>query len=124
MKFSVLPLIFFAVLLNTGAQLLLKAGMNRIGHFDFVVSKLFTIGTQIFLNPFVLIGLCSYVVSVAVWLLVLSRVDVSFAYPMISLGYVFSAITAYYLFDETLSITRMAGIIIILCGVYLVARSA
>lgn len=123
MKITVFPLIFFAVILNTGAQLLLKAGMNRLGQFEFAFSKLINIGTQVMVNPFVLLGFLTYVISVLVWLLVLSRVEVSFAYPMISLGYVLNALTAYYLFGEALSISRMIGILIILCGVFLVARS-
>ncbi len=123
MKSSVMPLILFGVVLNTGAQLLLKAGVNRMGQFDFVWAKIVPLGLQIATNPYILIGLFSYVISVGTWLLVLSRVDVSYAYPMISLGYVLNAVTAYYLFDETLSISRMMGIFVILCGVYLVARS-
>jgi multidrug transporter EmrE-like cation transporter len=123
MKSAVFPLILLGVILNTGAQLLLKAGMNRIGHFEFALSKLFSISLQVAMNPYILMGLLGYVVSVVIWLLVLSRVDVSFAYPMISLGYVLNAVTAYYLFEESLSITRILGIVVILCGVYLVARS-
>jgi multidrug transporter EmrE-like cation transporter len=123
MKVVVLPLILLAVFLNTGAQLLLKAGMNRFGEFEFALPKLINIGTQLVLNPYIMLGFLTYVISVLVWLLVLSRVDVSFAYPMISLGYILNALTAYYLFGEALSLTRMVGILIILCGVYLVARS-
>ena len=57
------------------------------------------------------------------WLLVLSRVEVSFAYPLLSVGYIVNAIAAYYWFAEDLSITRMAGIAVIIAGVCLVARS-
>lgn len=123
MKISVFSLILFAVLLNTGAQLLLKAGMSSIGHFEFTLGKILHTGVQASVNPFILIGLSIYVMSFLVWLLVLSRVDVSLAYPMVSLGYVFNAITAHYLFDENLSMVRISGIVIILLGVYLVARS-
>ncbi len=123
MKLVVLPLILLAVFLNTGAQLLLKAGMNRFGQFEFAFSKLMNIGTQLMVNPYIMLGFLTYVISVLVWLLVLSRVDVSYAYPMISLGYILNALTAYYLFGETLSLMRMLGILVILCGVYLVARS-
>lgn len=123
MKTTVFPLILFAVMLNTGAQLLLKAGMENIGQFDFTLGRIFQAGLQVMFNPFIMIGMIIYVVSAGVWLLVLSRVDVSFAYPMVSLGYVLNAITAYYLFGESLTIARVSGILIILFGVYLVARS-
>lgn len=123
MTLALFPLIMLAVMLNAGAQLLLKAGVLRMGHFDFSFNNLFSIGIQLSSNPFILLGLSFYVISVAVWIMVLSRVDVSIAYPMVSLGYVVNAIAAMYLFGEHVSIMRMSGIFVILSGVYLVARS-
>lgn len=118
-----MPLIFLGVLLNTGAQLMLKAGVNRMGQLDFAWQRLFSFCFEVAMNPYILTGLLFYVISVVLWLLVLSRTEVSLAYPMISLGYVLNAVTAYYLFGESLTLSRMAGILIILCGVYLIARS-
>ena len=118
-----LPLIMLGVLRNAGAQLLLKAGMRRIGYFEFAWANFVPIGLQVGANPFVLAGLFAYVLSVAVWLLVLSRVEVGFAYPMLSVGYIVNAVAGYYLFQENLSLTRITGILIIIAGVYLVTRS-
>ena len=81
------------------------------------------IAIQVAGNIFILGGLFLYVVSVVVWLLVLSRVEVSFAYPMLSVGYIVNAVAGYYLFQENLSLTRITGILIIIAGVYLVTRS-
>lgn len=116
-------LILLGVLLNAGAQLLLKAGMSQIGHFEFSLANLIPIGTKVMLNPPILTGLFAYVMSVAVWLLVLSRVQVSYAYPMLSIGYIVNAIAAYFLFGEAMSIARVTGIFIIISGVYLVSQS-
>ena len=118
-----LPLILVGVLLNAAAQLALKAGMRRVGHFDFVLANAGPVAWQAATNPFVLLGLTLYVVSVAVWLLVLSCVDVSYAYPMLSVGYIVNAIAAYHLFGEDLSPARLGGIVVIVTGVWLVARS-
>jgi multidrug transporter EmrE-like cation transporter len=118
-----LPLIMLGVLLNAAAQLLLKQGMRDTGHFAFAWDQVIPIGAQIARNPYVLTGLTAYVVSVVVWLLVLSRVEVSYAYPLLSVGYIVNAIAAYYLFQEDLSLTRVSGILIITVGVYLVSRS-
>ena len=118
-----LPLIMLGVLLNAAAQLMLKEGMRRIGHFDFVWANMVPIGLQVAGNLFVLGGLVCYVISVAVWLLVLSRVEVSFAYPLLSVGYIVNAVAGYYLFQENLSLTRITGILIICVGVYFVTRS-
>jgi len=68
-------------------------------------------------------GLACYVVSVGVWLLGLSRVDVSIAYPMLSLGYIVNALAAWWLFGEAVTLQRAVGIGIIIVGVYVVARS-
>ncbi|MFZ2315144.1 MAG: EamA family transporter [Gammaproteobacteria bacterium] len=119
----VFALILLGVLLNASAQILLKAGMNNIGHFDFSMSNIWPIGLKVIGNLPIISGLTMYVASVLVWLLVLSRVQVSFAYPMLSIGYIVNAIAAYYLFGEPLTSVRMLGIFIIISGVYLVAQS-
>jgi len=118
-----LPLILLGVMLNAAAQLFLKEGMRRIGHFDFVWANIVPIGLQVGMNVFVLAGLTCYVVSVGVWLLVLSRVEVSFAYPLLSVGYIVNAVGGYYLFQESLSLPRISGIVVIMFGVYLITRS-
>ncbi len=123
MKLTVFSLLMLGVLLNASAQLLLKAGMNRIGEFEFHLTNVLPIGVQVATNLPILLGLAAYTISVLVWMMVLSRVDVSMAYPMVSLGYVVNAIAAYYLFAESLSALRVSGIFVILLGVFLVARS-
>jgi len=69
------------------------------------------------------LGLVCYAISVVVWILALSRVDVSIAYPMLSIGYVVNAVAAWQLFDEPMVPGRIIGIGIIIIGVYVLARS-
>jgi multidrug transporter EmrE-like cation transporter len=116
-------LVLTGVLLNAAAQLLLKAGTNAIGHFDFSLANAWPVGLRIAREPHILGGLLCYAVSVVVWIMALSRVEVSVAYPMLSLGYVVNAIAAYYLFGEAVGGMRLAGIGVIIVGVLLVARS-
>lgn len=118
-----LPLILLGVLLNAGAQLFLKEGMRRIGHFEFVWANILPVGAQVAGNLFILAGLACYVISVVIWLLVLSRVEVSYAYPLLSVGYIVNAAAGYYLFQENLSFMRVTGILIIVAGVYFVTKS-
>lgn len=117
-------LILCGVLLNAVAQIMLKSGMNQIGHFEFSMANAMPIGLKVMGNFPIISGLFMYVMSVVVWLLVLSRVQVSFAYPMLSIGYIVNAIAAYYLFGEPLTSMRVMGIFIIIAGVYLVAQSS
>jgi len=116
-------LILTGVLLNAAAQLLLKAGTARIGSFEFSAANVLPIGTQLALQPHILGGLACYVVSVVVWIMALSRVEVSIAYPMLSIGYIVNAVAAYYLFGESLGAQKLLGIGFIVIGVWLVARS-
>ena len=116
-------LVLSGVLLNAAAQLLLKAGTNAIGHFEFSVGNAVPIGLKVAGQPFILGGLACYAISVVVWILALSRVEVSVAYPMLSIGYVVNAVAAYLLFGEAVTVQRLAGIGIIVIGVYIVARS-
>jgi multidrug transporter EmrE-like cation transporter len=119
----VIPLILFSVILNTVAQLLLKETMNRIGAFTFTWHNLLPIGFKVAFNPFFISGLFCYVFSLAVWLLVLSRTDVSLAYPLASLGYIATAVAAYWLLGENLSLMRIAGILVIIAGVCILTRT-
>ena len=75
------------------------------------------------LNPPILAGLACYAISVVIWILALSRVDVSIAYPMLSVGYIVTALAGWLLFSEAVSASRMSGICVIIVGVWLVARS-
>lgn len=118
-----LPLILFAVLLNTAAQIVLKMGMKSIGHFEFTSQNVMPILFKMGQNPYILGGISLYVFSLGAWLLTLSRVDVSLAYPLTSLGYVFTALVGYYVLQENMGLMRIAGILVIMIGVYLVTRS-
>ena len=116
-------LILSGVLLNAAAQLLLKAGTNAVGHFAFSTENLIPVGLKLALEPHILGGITCYVVSLVLWIMALSRVEVSIAYPMLSIGYVINALVAWHFFGESVNAMRMAGIGVIIVGVFLVARS-
>ena len=116
-------LLMTGVLLNAGAQLLLKAGTNSVGVFEFSRDNLVPVGWRLATEPHIVGGLACYVISVVIWVMALSRVEVSVAYPLLSIGYVVNAIAAWYLFGEAVTPMRLAGIGVIIVGVCLVARS-
>ncbi len=117
-------LILTGVMLNAAAQLLLKVGMGRIGHFDLAWENAWPITLQVATSLPIIGGLICYGISVLVWLVVLSRVPVSMAYPMVSLGYVVTALAAYFWIGESLGPLRVGGIVVILIGVYMVSKTA
>jgi len=116
-------LLLTGVFLNAAAQLLLKAGTRTIGEFAFTLNNILPIGWQLATEPHILGGLTCYVVSVIAWIMVLSRVEVSLAYPMVSFGYIVTAVASWLLFGEALTLTRIAGILVIMFGVFLITRS-
>lgn len=123
MTICIFALIVLEVILNSAAQLSLKEGMGRIGHFDFTWHNALPIFTQVIFSFWIWIGILIYVVSMIVWLMVLSRAEVSVAYPLTSMGYIISAVAAYFLFSDHLSLVRITGILVILFGVILISRS-
>ena len=116
-------LVLTGVLLNAAAQLLLKAGVKDVGAIQLTPATIFNAGLKLALEPHILGGLTCYAISVVVWILALSRVQVSIAYPMLSLGYVVTAVIAWGFMGETVNAMRMSGIAVIIVGVFLVARS-
>jgi multidrug transporter EmrE-like cation transporter len=115
-------MILACVVIGTTGQLLLKYGMDKVGEFAFAVHNIGPIFLKVATNPFIIGGVYCYVLSLAIWLMVLSRAQVSYAYPMLSLGYVVTAIAAYYFFGEDLSLSRIVGIVFVILGVLLIAR--
>ena len=115
--------ILFTVMTNAAAQLMLKYGMMSMGPLSFSgVNPVLKI-LQIIFSPWIFFGLSVFVISMASHLYVLSKVDLSFAYPFLSLAYVAVAIFAYFVFREDLNAWRIAGIGFICVGTILIAQS-
>jgi drug/metabolite transporter (DMT)-like permease len=121
MKF--LPFILFTVMTNATAQLMLKQGMMALGPLSFEGVNPLVKLLQIVFSPWVFLGLCMFVISMASHLYVLSKVELSFAYPFLSLAYVAVAVFAYFVFREDLNAFRIAGIAFICFGTVLIAQS-
>jgi drug/metabolite transporter (DMT)-like permease len=115
--------IFTGICLNAMAQLLLKAGTNAVGAIHLTPDNWFSTGVKLATQLPILAGLTCYVVSVVVWIIGLSRVDVTIAYPMLSLGYIINAIGAWYFLGEMLSAQRILAIGVIIVGVALLTRT-
>ena len=123
MNIATFSFIVVGVLLNAVAQLLLKAGARNVGEIHLTLDNLLSVGWRVATQLPIIGGLTCYVLSVVLWIIALSRVDVTIAYPMLSLGYVVTAIGAWYLFGEALTFQRLFAIAVILVGVALLART-
>lgn len=114
-------LILSSVLLNCAAQLLLRRGMLSVGEVG--MGNLMQHLGAMAANLWLWAAMGCYAVSILLWMAVLSKVEVSFAYPFLSIGYVVAALVGYYFFGESLTWPRIAGILVICAGVYLISRS-
>ena len=118
-----IPFILFTVMTNAAAQLMLKYGLLTLGPISFSTETLIQRIFQIVFNPWVFAGLLTFVISMASHLYVLSKVELSFAYPFLSLAYVAVALFAWLLFKEELGGYKIAGIAFICIGTVLIAQS-
>ena len=124
MNLHTFSIIFGGVLLNSAAQLMLKAGAKSLGNVSMGSgASLFAAALGAATHPWIILGLVCYFVSAGLWILALTRVDVTVAYPMLSMGYVIAAILAWQIFGEPLTAGRILGIAIILVGVVVLGRS-
>ncbi|MEK6558295.1 MAG: EamA family transporter [Candidatus Margulisiibacteriota bacterium] len=118
-----LPLMVFTpILIGVAGQLCLKTGMQQIGTYSLIQKGIVLQYLKILFNPFVFFGLVLYFTSTLFWLYLISRVPLSFAYPMLSISYVLVAIASLILFHERISVLNWVGITVILVGVCLIAQ--
>lgn len=116
-------LVLTGVLLNAAAQLALKASVRDTGAIELNAAAALPTALRLAAEPWLWFGLTCYVISVVVWILALSRVEVSIAYPMLSLGYIVNAFAAWAWLGESMNPAKVIGIGIIILGVFVLARS-
>ena len=116
-------LIFAGVMLNVAAQLLIKAGTNSMVFFEFSRENILPIGWKLATEPHIVGAMFCYALSVVIWILALSRVQVSSAYPLLSMGYVVNAAAAWWFFNEAFNPAKVAGIGVIILGVIIISRA-
>ncbi|WP_018688368.1 MULTISPECIES: EamA family transporter [Ahrensia] len=115
--------ILFTVATNAAAQLMLKQGMTTLSPSVLAQDNIILKLLMVVFSPWVFFGLATFVISMASHMFVLSKVDLSFAYPFLSLAYVLVAVLAWQLFGEELGTYKIAGIVFICIGTVLIAQS-
>jgi len=123
MSFLTLSYILISVFMSVIAQILLKHGMsNNTVQTSLTGDPLSAIIT-IFTNVSVITGLTAYVSSAGIWLFVLSKIEVSKAYPFVGIGFIGTMLFAYYFLNEPLTLAKVAGTLLVLIGVLLISSS-
>ncbi len=112
-------IILFGVVFAAVGQVSWKLGMNLIGPLtNFRPSEIISV----FLDPHVLFGLIMYALSTVFWLIALSRMELSFVYPFISLTYVLVLALSYLVLKESIGLNKIAGTVLIILGLIIISR--
>ena len=122
MKASTFLLILFSVTLGAAGQIAMKRGMSLVGFVPLSSLKEILPLCRVFGNPFVMLGLSLYGISAVSWLVVLSRADLSYVYPMISINYILVVFLSRLILHEPLSLNKLMGSLIICLGIWVLSR--
>ena len=115
--------VFASVFLNVLGQLCVKKGALLKGPLDFHPNRLLWMIYTIFSSPYIIVGFLLYLISALFWIIALSRIDLSYAYPVLSLGYILIMFLSHWLFQEHLSALRIVGTLSVVIGLCLIFRS-
>ncbi|MCL4339415.1 multidrug resistance protein [Patescibacteria group bacterium] len=116
-------IILLTICISVIAQTLLKTGMKEIGTVESLsLEKIIPLAIKMGTNVFVLAGLSLYGIGTFFWLILLSRLDLSFLYPFGTLQYFFIFIVSYLVFGEDIKLARIVGVSIILVGIFIISK--
>ena len=121
--FNNILIILLSILMSSTAHIFLKKGMMTHALISLNSGGLINLAWSVGTNPWVLGGMFLHVSALVVWLWALSKVDISFAYPFLALGYVLVSAIAWVWLGEELSPMRILGMIIIIFGILVLAKA-
>lgn len=115
---------FFLILINivlvVVGQTLIKQGMLKIGSFSDM--HLLNFFQKSLTSPLVITGVFLYILSSFIWFMVLSKVNLSVAYPALSLGYIIVLVVSFFYLHEPITFLKIIGVVLICGGVFLIFR--
>lgn len=121
MNLGIFVLIFVSVFLNAIAQIFIKAATNSLG--SLYTGNIIESIIRVAFSPFITLGLFSYVLSVGIWIVALSKTQVSIAYPMLSMGYIIVLFISWYFFKEAITLYKVIGIFLIILGIIFISKA-
>ena len=116
-------LIISSVTLNAFAQLFIRQGMLKLGKISMGFVNIWHMILDSITNVYIWAGMFSYGISILLWMVVLSKVNVSLAYPFLSIGYIITTVISHFAFNEPITVPKILGISIICIGVVVLTYS-
>ena len=111
-------LILTSIIMGAVGQILLKVGANKLGSINTSIGGLLSI----FRNSYILIGLVLFGTSFLLWVKVLTKNELSYVYPMVSISYIIIILASKFLFNEPFTLNKMIGVIAIIAGVFFINK--
>ncbi|WP_066566343.1 SMR family transporter [Snodgrassella sp. CFCC 13594] len=124
MNYLIFLLAIASISLNAFAQIALRKTMLTMGGMPDSIFSYFQFGIHLLVNMWFLLGMACYAVSIGLWMGVLGKVEVSLAYPLLSIGYVITAVIGYFFMHEDVNMIRIIGLATICVGIFIISRSA
>ncbi|HBG22419.1 MAG: EamA family transporter [Syntrophaceticus sp.] len=115
-------LVLFSVFMGATGQTILKLGVNKLGSVFCSPQTVFHDLIRIVSTPQVLIALAFYAAGAITWIKALTRENLSYVYPMVSLSYVLVLFYSYFLFKEPITVNKVIGIFLIIGGVIFINK--
>lgn len=115
------PLILVSIALAIAGQMFLKVGMDQMGKANKVGINVASL-VKMASTPVIIVGLFFYAVSAVLWMIVLSQVNLSYAYPFLGLTYVIIPFLTKYFFQEQIPPLRWVGVLVVFVGVLISAK--
>ena len=113
-----------SVSLNALAQIALRKTMLTLEQMPSELSGYFNLALNLLSNIWFMLGMGCYVISIGSWMVVLGKVEVSLAYPLLSVGYILTAVIGYFFMGENVNLIRIIGLTFICVGIIIISRSA
>ena len=112
-------ILILAIIFNASANILIKAGMVRVQETTGIIQFV----GQALKQPFLIAGVFSFALALVCYSMVLTRLNLSVAYPiMTSMGLILVVLASYFFFKETITLVQIAGFLLIIGGIWMVAR--
>ena len=113
-----------SVSLNALEHIALRKTMLTLGQMPSELSGYFNLALNLLSNIWFMLGMGCYVISIGLWMVVLGKVEVSLAYPLLSVGYILTAVIGYFFMGENVNLIRIIGLTFICVGIIIISRSA
>ena len=123
MTMQTIAMLAGSISLTSAAQIVLKIGSDR-SSAAFAGNGMVSAIAGVVTSPLLMLGLALYGIAAIVWIIVLSRVDLSYAYPLAGLGFIQTVLLSYLFLGETISTERLFGTLLIAAGCFLVGSTA